>query len=336
MKRILGDGTVKNVKVKSNTVVNKKDHWTNEAVRIVQSIKCYVPKYIINVMKALDNKFSNSEFSIFGIIDYNKLEGQFELDSKYYIPKQKVSGASVNYEEDAPEGFNMVIHKHPRGCRSFSSTDDTYINQNFDYSLLWEGGKFVSGQVRINTDFGKVKISLDVLEESDELMVIPQDQLGKITENRYVVQYGKYGKSYKRGNSNYYDGEDYTDYLYGGYGCGGYGNGKNNSSLTEKYKCPPQTSKKIKKAKNFTKGSLLTSEQEEVNNYLEAQQEELVEYLEDIDVIMAEGNIGWEEAEKIYMEEHKDTIHKSLLDFNDPNLGTDFDIASESEDLRGV
>lgn len=336
MKRILADGSVKNTKVKSSKVTTKKDHWTNESVRIVKSIPCYIPKYISSIMKALDKKFKSSEFSIFGIIDYNKNESQFELDEVYYIPKQKVSGASVNYHEDAPEGYNLVIHKHPRGCRNFSSTDDSYINQNFDYSILWEGGKFVSGQVRLNTEYGMLGLSLDIKEEEDELPTIPEDQLKKIEESSVVVVGGKYGGRYGSGHysqyGNCWPGEDYNDYLYGGYG-----HGKNNQSLGANRK-----SKKNRKYKNvhkhqdkkFEEGSFLTKEQEEVNNYMEAQREELIEYLEEIDVIMAEKGISWEDAEEIYLEEHKDTIHQSLLDFNDPTLGTGLDL--ESEALREV
>lgn len=331
MKRILADGSIKETKTKENKVIVKKDHWTNESVRIVKSIKCYVPKYIVNIMKALDEKFTSSEFSIFGSIDYNKKERQFEVDTVYFIPKQKVSMASVDYFEDAPEGFNLVIHKHPRGCRSFSNTDDTYINQNFDYSLLWEGGKFVSGQVRLNTEYGMLCLPLDIVEEREDLPTIPDDQLKKI-ENKVTVY---------AGGSNYYTNkyryppqgqnwcEDYTDYLHGGYGYN-----KNNSSLQG-------ITKKNKKNKNhkkyrepFVKGGLLTQEQEEVNNYLEAQREELMDYLEEIDMIMEEKHISWEEAEKIFLEEHKDTMHESLLDFDDPTLGTGLDI--ESESLKGV
>jgi len=208
MKRVLGSGKIENKKIKTGNIVKKKDHWTNESVRIVKSIDCYVPKYISNIMKALNKKFESTEFSIFGMIDFNKNENQFELDSVYYIPKQKVSGASVDYLEDAPEGYNLVIHKHPRGCRSFSSTDNEYINQNFDYSLLWEGNKFVSGQVRLNTKFGMMSLSLDIHEEEEELPTIPEDELKKIEETHVVVYKHNY-------NSNWRDCEDYNDYLFG-------------------------------------------------------------------------------------------------------------------------
>jgi len=328
MKRILADGSIKKTKVKSSKVITKKDHWTNESVRIVKSIPCYVPKYISNIMKALDKKFKNSEFSIFGIIDYNKNESQFELDGVYYIPKQKVSGASVDYLEDAPEGYNLVIHKHPKGCRHFSGTDDSYINQNFDYSILWEGGKFVDGQVRLKTEYGMLSLSLDIKEEEEELPIVPEDQLKKIEENTVVVVGRKHYSQY----GNYWPGEDYNDYLFGGYG-----HGKNNQSLGKGKKSKlNRKNRKIYKrqGKKFEKGSFLTGEQEEVNNYLEAQREELIDYLEEIDVIMAEKDISWEEAEKIYLKDHKDSIHQSLLDFDDPTLGTGLDI--ESEALKGI
>jgi len=326
MKRLLEDGSVKETKSKSVTVVPKKDHWTNEAVRIVKSVPCYVPKFITNIMKSLERKYNTVEFSIFGIINYNKLHGFFELDETYYIPKQKVSAGSVDYLEDAPEGYNMVIHKHPRGCRSFSSTDDTYINQNFDYSLLWESGKFVAGQMRFNTEFGMISLPLSINEKEDDLPIIPGDQLKKIEEKQYSVVYGKYAGKYSK-YGNCWPTEDYTDYM-----NSGFGHGKNNASLGAGKKNEKKRIRKAHKerAQKFEEGSFLTQEQEEVSNYIEAQREELVEYLEDIDVIMAEKGISWEEAEKIYLEEHKDTIGESLLDFSDPTLGTGLDIESES------
>ena len=331
MKRILNDGSVENKKVKSGgNIVTKKDYWTNESVRIVKSVPCYIPKYISKIMKAIDKKFKRTEFSIFGVIDYNKNENQFELDPVYYVPKQKVSSSSVDYLEDAPEGFNLVIHKHPTGCRSFSNTDDTYINQNFDYSIIWEGGKFPSGQMRLKTKFGMLSLSLDIKEEEEELPTISDDQLNKIEESIIPVYRGRRGY-----RGSWEDCEDYTDYLCGG----GYGYGKNNKSLgfhskkSKKHK-KHRGMRQSNKREPFEKGTFLTKEQEEVHNFIEAQREELIDYIEEVDSIVAEKNISWEEAEKIYLEEHKDSIHESLLDFNGPSLGTSLDI--ESEGLKGV
>lgn len=329
MKRILSDGSLKKIKSKNKTVNTNKEHWTNESVRIVKSVDCYVPKSITNVMKALNKKFQRLEYSIFCKVDYNSNEHQFEVDEKYYIPKQKVSYASVNYLEDAPEGYNLVIHKHPSGCRSFSGTDDSYINQNFDYSLLWEGGRFVTGQARINTEFGRICLSLDIKEEEDILPIIPMEQLNKIEEQHYGYAYrgGAYGGAY---GFNKNSCEDYTDYLHGGFG--GFGHNKNNGSFpsTSKHKSVHQSPIPIKSISN---GSLLNKEQEDAQNLLEiikkeelefvkARQEDLQEYIDDIEVIMHEKNVDFKTAEAIYLEENKDKLNNTLLDFNDPTLGT--------------
>lgn len=317
MKRILSDGSsidIKNNKKNKTNIEIKKDHWTNESVRIVKSIKCYVPKTISNVMKALNKKFISSEFSIFCIMDYNKIEKQFEVDDIYYIPKQKVSSASVDYLEDAPEGYNLVIHKHPRGYRSFSGTDDAYINQNFNFSLLWEGGNFVAGQARITTEYGQLSLPLDINEEDDVLPVIPLEQLKKIEEK--VYQYKFPGAV----NCN-----DYNGNLHNGFG--GFGH-MNNTSFKGRTKYNPVH---ILGKSSVDKGSLLNSEQEdaqqllkkideEEKNFIEAKKEELQDYINDIEVIMAEKNVDWKTAEGIYLQNHKEILTNPLLDFENSRL----------------
>lgn len=107
----------------------------------VKKIKCIVPskllKNIKSIEKCVNSKLGGTpEFSIYihGEFDTN---GNFVVGEKFYIPKQNVGSASVDYLEDPDPYYNGCLHKHPDGCKSFSGTDDKYINSNFEFSLLY-------------------------------------------------------------------------------------------------------------------------------------------------------------------------------------------------------
>ena len=193
MKRIKPTGKSAAVKrvtpiVKDTNAVQTKV-WKNNDVKIVDRVTCVIPRTIVETMMYLDDKFTGVEFSIFGICKVGK-DNRIILEDTFYIPEQEVTSGEVDYKEDAPAGFNCVIHKHPSGVKNFSATDDTYINNNFDYSLLWVDGKFETGQVRIKTPMGyiKVKMSFSYLIDTPS---ITEDQLKKITKKKYVAhQYG--------------------------------------------------------------------------------------------------------------------------------------------------
>jgi hypothetical protein len=107
----------------------------------VKKIKCIVPekllKTIRKIEKCVNMKLKGTpEFSIYihGEFDLN---GNYIVSEDFYIPKQNVSTASVDYLEDPDPYYNGCLHKHPDGCKSFSGTDDKYINSNFEFSLLY-------------------------------------------------------------------------------------------------------------------------------------------------------------------------------------------------------
>ncbi len=70
-----------------------------------------------------------------------------------------MSFTSIDFDEDEPS-FNGVIHRHPTGCNTFSGTDDQYINSNFEFSILYEGGKFVTGIVNTNIAGARIQLPL--------------------------------------------------------------------------------------------------------------------------------------------------------------------------------
>lgn len=57
---------------------------------------------------------------------------------EYIFPRQETTPASIRFTEEPPgPEWNVVIHRHPQGCRSFSSTDRASINEEFLASILF-------------------------------------------------------------------------------------------------------------------------------------------------------------------------------------------------------
>jgi hypothetical protein len=58
--------------------------------------------------------------------------------AEFFLPRQRVGPAHIQFLEDAPStDFNVVVHRHPHGCRRFSATDENSINEEFLASLLF-------------------------------------------------------------------------------------------------------------------------------------------------------------------------------------------------------
>lgn len=180
MKRLGRDG-------ETNITVNKNKVWRNEEVRFIEKIKCYIPTAIIDIMNGLDKMFSGDEFSIFAKSNWDKENKILRISEEYFVPLQEVSAAAVDYLEQPPDGFNVVMHKHPgSNSKTFSGIDDDYINQNFDVSLLWSGSKFTHGHVRTKTEFGNILINLDLVIP-EPIYEIPATVAEKIRKKTYAV-----------------------------------------------------------------------------------------------------------------------------------------------------
>lgn len=160
-------GESEELKIKKDVKVTvdkytKETVWESPSAIPKKSHDCTIPKSITDVMLSLNLLFPNLEYSIYTHIDWNEDEQIFELDTDYYIPKQEVTAVHIDYEEEnIDERWNCVIHKHPKGIKTFSSTDDTFINSNFFASLLWESERFVDGIVNLKTEYGRIQIPLN-------------------------------------------------------------------------------------------------------------------------------------------------------------------------------
>ena len=57
---------------------------------------------------------------------------------EYVFPGQEVTPASIRFTEEPPgPEWNVVIHRHPHGVRTFSGTDRASINEEFLASILF-------------------------------------------------------------------------------------------------------------------------------------------------------------------------------------------------------
>ena len=191
-KKVVGKGsgkkTVKNGKnaVKGKTKSEKDLVWDSGLKVVCPPILIDVPQSLVDVMRSIDNAVVGSvEFSIYVKADTSDIEC-IRISEDFYIPKQLVSGASVDYNEPPMDGFNAVIHKHPRGVRSFSGTDDEYINQNFTVSILWCDGEFVDATVNYDAGAG-IKLQLEGYVYVDDISVLPYVDVNNISVHKPKV-----------------------------------------------------------------------------------------------------------------------------------------------------
>lgn len=110
-----------------------------------RNLQISIPQGIVDALNKIREsmKHDNLEYGIFmsGKMDYKT--GTFVIDDDYYLPKQKVSTVTVQFEEYpmAEDGenrkHNVVLHRHPSGCRDFSPTDWANLNEEFEVSILF-------------------------------------------------------------------------------------------------------------------------------------------------------------------------------------------------------
>lgn len=194
---------------------SKTTVWNNKNLDKIKTIEVEIPISLIYVMREIQRKMtSNSEFGLY-------LKGRFEnkkliVSDEYYIPKQTVSGASIDFDDDdgGPE-WNGVIHKHPSGCTGFSGTDDGSINSNHLFSLLFESGQIKSGEINLTVKeiLGRIRVPLDLTFRHPEINV-PDELIKKINDrpqhyNPYQYNpnygYGFRGGNYQQRHGNWWD-----------------------------------------------------------------------------------------------------------------------------------
>lgn len=178
---------------------DKKESWES-GLKILKRMQVVIPLRLLLVCNQIAEKVDD-EFSMVSNIT-EKDDTELTLSEDFYIPKQIVSHSSIDYLPDEYH-FNTVIHRHPDGCNSFSSTDQNYINQNFELSILYtkrEG--FVAGQynlrhengyliqlpVEIFVDYGIDEIDITNIQKPAPLVVIdkPKKHRGREPKSRIL------------------------------------------------------------------------------------------------------------------------------------------------------
>ena len=167
---------------------NKPEQSTWESdLKIIDKIKVIVPLKILLVCNSIVAKLDGEEFSIVTNIK-SKTSDTITLSDDYYIPKQKVTAASIDYLPDQ-YSHSVVIHRQPDNLNNFSRTDNEFINQNFELSLLYtEKDYFVNGVYNLKYEEAIIPIPVKPvidygLEEIDIANIEPMIYSTRVDSN---------------------------------------------------------------------------------------------------------------------------------------------------------
>ena len=117
--------------------------WESD-LKVIERMRVIIPLRLLLVCNSIAAKLDGEEFSI--VTDITKRSSDtIILSEDYYIPKQRVTSVSIDYLPDLYH-HQVIIHRHPANLNSFSKTDQEFINQNFELSLLYTAEDyFVNG-----------------------------------------------------------------------------------------------------------------------------------------------------------------------------------------------
>lgn len=172
----------------------KKDDEWDSGLQLIKKPDIFIPRFLDDLMNEIDDKKdvdANAEFSIFVVSKINGFD--ISLTNEYFIPKQRVHSAEVEYDEARPnQKFNTVIHRHPNSMPnhfSGDSGDDGYINRNFDVSILWtEKDGFSYGQYNMYSNRKRLAIPCEIFVIRPEIKI---KGLHKIKKYSYVEDKSK-------------------------------------------------------------------------------------------------------------------------------------------------
>lgn len=151
-------------------------------IKILDAVRVIIPLKLLLVCNQIADRLSGEEFSI--LVNLNEKDKVIRLSEEFHIPQQVVSNASIDY---IPEdyNFNTVIHRHPDGMNSFSSTDKNFINQNFKLSILYtHKDGFVHGVYNLKYDNYLVQLPIEIIVDMGlELIDIQNIQTVRASRN---------------------------------------------------------------------------------------------------------------------------------------------------------
>lgn len=159
----------------------------------VKKVPCVVSKKLLadvkNIEYSVRKKFgSDNEFFIFLHSDFND-DGEMIISDMFYIPKQTVTGATVECEEQPNRFYNGCLHRHPNGVMSFSGSDERTINSNFEFSLLYVNGKIHLGIYNIKYYGNKrIQVPLEIKMEGEEVSEVDVSSITRYVPPAPVVR----------------------------------------------------------------------------------------------------------------------------------------------------
>lgn len=186
-------------KIKENNHTSKS--WESDLI-VIEKMKVIVPLKLLLVCNSIVAKLNGEEFSIVTNIA-KRSSDTITLSEDYYIPKQRVTSGSIDYLLD-DYNHPVVIHRHPNGLNSFSATDQSYINQNFELSLLYTADEyFVNGlfnlkhedaiipiPVKAVIDYGIEEIDISNIESVyNGAEETTSNRLTKLYKDDYIFEY---------------------------------------------------------------------------------------------------------------------------------------------------
>lgn len=200
--------------------------------------KVNVPQYHIEFallahqkINKLKSYFPHLEWLAYLVGVVNHTEHRVTVEDLVIPDSQQVTGASVYNVEYSwavlPEGKAIigVIHSHHTMGAFFSGTDDAYINQNHDVSIVvaTAKGREIKSQIRVKVPCGAYVLAEDITYSVKYPQVLDEAEFeasfkDKIHTYTPVVTYVNHGYNYLGNYSRGYSGHRGISNIYGGRG----------------------------------------------------------------------------------------------------------------------
>lgn len=195
-------------KTNSNTV------WKSGLKEIPHTI--FLTEKLKYIIDTIQKEVGRNEFTI--LVKGKWSDKGFLLSEDYYIPEQKVTSSSVDYDNDLrelreEEGYNTLLHSHPftRNGASYSGADETSVNMHFDAAMLLDGdNNLCKGKCMVSNNGGVLKIDMDIEIISPDYDISPN--IDNIKESSTY----SYNKNNNKDNESK-DEEELKEPIYTGY-----------------------------------------------------------------------------------------------------------------------
>ena len=123
----------------------KKAETSHKVDKGILKGKCctiYIPLKFVAMMNLIHENLESKgdEFTVFFKVEVDDEDPTvyYILEDDYIIPEQIVTPSHFTNKEDINfKKFNACIHRHPQGVTKFSITDEQWLNDNVEVSVLF-------------------------------------------------------------------------------------------------------------------------------------------------------------------------------------------------------